>query len=346
MDALSRREFLEWAMAESVPVRCPACRREHLYAAPSYPCVCGSPVTAPLDRLAQATPVTHRAWDDEWTTVRCGACGRESQWPQPELGCPCGTTLRIPLRTAPVREAGPVTHRPDEAQAGAGTHRTGNGKAEADTSEDSARKNRAAKDGTPEGDTSEADTREGKAPMSSTPEDSSPGAHTFEGNAPEDGAPTGNADGAGAGDPDVVPPARLGASGHDAGTGRRPAFRPVAIRTARDAVTAAALYLGWLGYRDIRRADQRPTSGIGLAARGILAQVDPTVRPASLRDVECLWLTAMTESAACVFFSLAGYDEDARARADTLGVPLFVLDLTGSPRPANSPADDLIAVSG
>jgi hypothetical protein len=138
----------------------------------------------------------------------------------------------------------------------------------------------------------------------------------------------------------------VGGRGRGAPAERRPAFQPVTIRTARDAVTAAALYLGWLGYRDIRRADQRPPSGIGLAARGILAQVDPTVRPASLRDVECLWLTAMTESADCVFFSLAGYADDARARADTLGVPLFVLDLTGTPQPVNSPADELIAVTG
>ena len=122
----------------------------------------------------------------------------------------------------------------------------------------------------------------------------------------------------------------------------RPPFRPVTIRTARDAVTAAALYLRWLGYGDVRRADQRPPKGIGLAARGILAQVDPTVRPASLRDVECLWLTAMTESAGCVYFSLAGFAADARARADTLGVPLFVLDLTGSPRPVNRTAEELI----
>jgi hypothetical protein len=124
---------------------------------------------------------------------------------------------------------------------------------------------------------------------------------------------------------------------------RRPAFQPVTIRTARDAVTAAALYLRWLGYLDIRRADQRPPSGIGIAARGLLAQVDPTVRPASPRDVECLWLTAMTESADCVYFSLAGYAPDARSRADTLGVPLFVLDLTGTPQPVNRLADDLDA---
>jgi hypothetical protein len=115
----------------------------------------------------------------------------------------------------------------------------------------------------------------------------------------------------------------------------------VTIRTARDAVTAAAHYLRWLGYGDIRRADERPPTGIRLAARGLLAQVDPTIRPASVRDVECLWLTAMTESADCVYVSLAGYTEDARSRAGALGVPLFVLDLTGTPQPVNDPAATL-----
>ncbi len=95
------------------------------------------------------------------------------------------------------------------------------------------------------------------------------------------------------------------------------------------------------GGQDVRRADQRPPSGIGLATRGVLAQVDPAVRPATLRDVECLWLTAMTESADCLYFSLAGYANDARARADALGVPLFVPDLTGTPRPVHAPADAL-----
>ncbi|MFJ3193153.1 hypothetical protein ACIPJQ_10970 [Streptomyces griseoviridis] len=167
---------------------------------------------------------------------------------------------------------------------------------------------------------------------------------------PEDGNGEGGADGGrgggGGGSAD-------GESGPDGGKGGRPvsgppvsgtsrrAFQPVTIRTARDAVTAAALYLRWLGYQDIRRADQRPPSGIGLAARGLLAQVDPTVHPASPRDVECLWLTAMTESAECVYFSLAGYAEDARHRADDLGVPLFVLDLTGTPQPVNGLADEL-----
>ncbi|MFD4523019.1 hypothetical protein ACFWP7_03580 [Streptomyces sp. NPDC058470] len=258
-------------MAESVPVRCPACRREHLYAALSYPCVCGAPVTPPLDRLAEPAAVTYRTWDEDWVTVRCEACGREDQWPAPELGCPCGTELRIPVRG--IRRA---QHTPGAVA-----------EASRDTDED---------------------TRPQTLP--------GPRAHPA----------------------DSPPP-----TSEDTSPAPRPAFRPVTIRTARDAVTATALYLRWLGYRDIRRADQRPPSGIGLAARGILAQVDPTVRPASLRDVECLWLTAMTESAGCVYFSLAGFADDARARADTLGVPLFVLDLTGTPQPVNGTADELVA---
>ncbi|WP_405773779.1 hypothetical protein [Streptomyces sp. NBC_01538] len=241
-------------MADSMPVRCPACLREHLYAAPSYPCACGAPVSPSLDERATATAVTHRVWDEQWLTVRCAACERQDQWPYPELGCPCGTVLRIPVtRSAP-------DARPAETQPPPGTTKL-------------------------------------------------PGALR---------------------------------TPRSAARARR-AFQPVTIRTARDAVTAAALYLRWLGYQDIRRADQRPPSGVGLAARGVLAQVDPTVNPASLRDIECLWLTAMTESSGCVYFSLAGFENEARARADDLGIPLFVLDLTGTPQPVNAPADDLDA---
>ncbi|WP_031475432.1 hypothetical protein [Streptomyces bicolor] len=264
-------------MSESVSVRCPVCRREHLYEAPAYPCECGAPVSPPLDPQGIASAVTHRAWDDEWITARCAACGREGEWPRPELGCTCGTVLRVPV-----------------AQESAGAQR----------------------------ETTDARREATDAPRCATDsaQEATDVPHTATG----------------------APQGVTGTPHRQTRSTRRP-FQPVTIRTARDAVTAAAVYLRWLGYRDIRRADQRPPTGIGIAAHGLLAQVDPTVRPASLRDVECLWLTAMTESAACVYFSLAGYAPDARTRADTLGVPLFVLDLTGTPQPVNSLADDLDA---
>ncbi|MGX1315445.1 hypothetical protein RKD24_005564 [Streptomyces calvus] len=218
-------------MPESVPVRCPACRRAHRYTAPSYPCACGAPVTPRLDPDGVPGPVEHRSWQEEWVTVRCGGCGLRGQWPRPELGCPCGTVLRIPL-------AGP-----------------------------------------------------------------------------RDPAPA----------------------------GRSARARPVTLRTARDAVTAAVRYLRRLGHEDVHRADQRPPSAIALAGRDVLAHVDPSARPATARDVECLWLAAMTESAACLYVSLAGYADEARARADALGVPLFLLDPAGTPRPVNPPAEALDA---
>ncbi|WP_078616544.1 hypothetical protein [Streptomyces sp. 351MFTsu5.1] len=251
-------------MSESVPVRCPVCRREHLYAAPTYPCACGAPVSPPLEPGARA--VTHQVWEETWVTVECALCGRRSEWPHPELGCACGTVLRIAVTAD---GAGPARSVPERAAARGGT---------ADAAEAPAAAERPS-------------LAENRGPA--TP----------------------------------APPRR--------------AFQPLTIRTARDAVTVVALYLRWLGYQDIRRADQRPPSGIGLAARGLLAQVDPTVRRASPRDVECLWLTAMTESAHCVYFSLAGYTTEARTRADSLGVPLFVLDLTGTPQPVNALADEL-----
>ncbi|QDN84080.1 hypothetical protein FNV62_39785 [Streptomyces sp. RLB3-17] len=271
-------------MAESVPVRCPACRREHLFAAPSYPCVCGAPVTPPLDRLADPAPVTHRTWDEDWVTVPCDTCGRADQWPHPELGCPCGVMLRIPVRGV---------RRPLRTEVVPGL-----------------------------GAPADLETEPEPEAAPHTPEPPPPGTA-----ATTPGSPL---------IPDHLPLPRTTPT-------PRPVFQPVTIRTARDAVTAAALYLRWLGYRDIRRADQRPPSGIGLAARGMLAQVDPTVRPATLRDVECLWLTAMSESTGCVYFSLAGYADDARGRADALGIPLFVLDLTGTPQPVNTHADELLA---
>ncbi|MFF8971361.1 hypothetical protein [Streptomyces sp. NPDC014995] len=297
-------------MSESVPVRCPACRRERLYTAPSYPCVCGSAVAPRLDPRTAPTAVAHRAWEEEWVTVPCPACGHRAQWPRPELGCPCGTVLRIPVTmTGPRTESSPEEDA-DTGQA-AGSGRESGPAQESGTGQEV--------DAGQEPDTAQEPSppqEPGTGQESASRLDAVPGQE----------APT-------------TPPQTTPSS-----SPRRP-FHPVAIRTARDAVTATALYLRWLGYRDIRRADQRPASGIGLAARGLLAHVDPSVHPASLRDVECLWLTAMSESAHCAYFSLAGYAPDARARADSLAVPLFVLDLAGTPQPVNAAAEELEARS-
>ncbi|MFD4759450.1 hypothetical protein ACFWOJ_11245 [Streptomyces sp. NPDC058439] len=237
---------------ESVPVRCPACRRDHAYSTPVYPCPCGAPTTPPVLRGAPVVPITHRTWNDDWVTVCCRGCGRLDQWPQPELCCPCGTVLRIPVR--------PVTAHDATVAATEGTR----------------------------------PARPSHIPL-----------------------------------PRTAPPPR-------------PAFRPRPIHTARDAVTVAALYLTWLGYHDVVQPTERSPARIDLRATGLIARVDATTRPTALRDVECLWLHALTTSARSVLFSLAGYAEDAEERADGLGIPLFTTDLTGTPQPVNAPADELI----
>ncbi len=122
----------------------------------------------------------------------------------------------------------------------------------------------------------------------------------------------------------------------------RPPFRPTAIRTSRDAVSAAARYLEWLGFRDVLQPERRPASGIDLHGPGLVASVAATSGPAVLRDIECLWLNGLTTSSASVFFSLTGYADEARARADELAVALFVMDPTGAPQPVNGPADELV----
>jgi hypothetical protein len=122
----------------------------------------------------------------------------------------------------------------------------------------------------------------------------------------------------------------------------RPSFRPLTIRTARDAVDAAALYLRWLGFHDISEPESRPGSPVALRGPGVVVQVDPTTSSTTLRSVECMWLYGLHASALSVVFSLAGYTEEALACADRLGIPLFVMDLTGTPQPVNTPAGDLV----
>ncbi|MFG3119893.1 hypothetical protein ACGF4C_36740 [Streptomyces sp. NPDC048197] len=238
-------------MADSVPVRCPTCRRENAFTPPTFPCACGAPLTMPVLRGGVPVEILHRTWQASWVEVRCDVCGRHDEWPAPESGCVCGTVVRVPVVPAPTP---PPPNFPSPARP-----------------------------------------------------------------APEA--------------PPVAEPRRAVL---------RPAFRPVTIRTARDCVTAAQQYLKWLGYADVARAQERTATGVDLRGTGVVAQVDPTTRATQLREIECVWLNGLNDSAIAVFFSLAGYARDARTRADELHIPLFVMDLTGTPQPVNDPADELI----
>ncbi|WP_257001696.1 hypothetical protein [Streptomyces albidoflavus] len=88
-------------MPDRVPVRCPACRRDHQYVPAAYPCRCGAAVVPPPALGAPARQLVHRVWEDSWITVRCGACGRQDRWPRPELDCSCGAVLALPVLSVP-----------------------------------------------------------------------------------------------------------------------------------------------------------------------------------------------------------------------------------------------------
>ncbi|BAU87019.1 hypothetical protein SLA_6150 [Streptomyces laurentii] len=361
-------------MGDSVQVRCPECLRTVRYAAPAFPCVCGAPVAPALIGGTTAATITHRTWSDEWVTVRCALCSRTSDWPHPEVGCPCGAVLRVPVQGAAEPGAceaepsapGPYGHgakapdacTPDMFEPGViepGAIEPGRREPrgfEPDAFEYGAYGPGAAgPDGTgpdgprpegfgPEGSTTPADpTTEapGTGPSASAATSAGPSAgpetHTADGLVPFHRR-----------HPSPLPPHpgdRTGGCG--AASGSRAVFRPVTIRTARDAVAASAGYLRWLGFRQVVQPEERATTAVDLRGPGLVAQVDPSTRPTGLRAVECLWLNGLSHSAVSVCFSLAGYTPEAHERAEGLGIPLFVLDLTGTPQPVNTHAGELVS---
>ncbi|MFJ3204850.1 hypothetical protein [Streptomyces sp. NPDC086989] len=255
--------------------------------------------------------------------VRCAACARVSEWPHPELGCAsCGTVARIavhPLEPEPGTGAPQpegLLRRPGVRGAGPGPTPAVRGPA-------------GAEDGGGSGAAGPAGPTGPGGPSGSAGPAGSAGHGGLQGPGGP-GGPRG--------------PGGSASAGASSGPVARPAFRPMTIRTARDAVSTAALYLRWLGFRDVRQPDARPipSTAVDLRAPGLVAQVDPTTAPAGLRAVECVWLNGLTASATSVYFALAGYTQEARSRADDLGIPLFVMDLTGVPQPVNDPAEALV----
>lgn len=315
-------------MPGSVPVRCPSCRREHTYTPPVYPCDCGVPVTLPLLRDGTPAQVRHRTWAGSWVAVSCPSCGVSKEWPQPEIGCGCGTLLRLPVapqskpqsKPQAGTQTGPQTGTQSKPQTGSQTGPSAS---------------------------SSPPSASPSPPPPSSPTSSSPPPSQQPRSAPHrSGPPAADAAPARPVRPPKVPPRRGSSRPAPAKpmrrTGPRPPFRPVTIRTAQDARTAAAEYLRWLGFPEVRVTEKRPSSGVDVRGAGIIAHVDPTTAPTTLREVETLWLNGLNDEVSTACFSLAGYSREARGRADALCVPLFVLDLAGMPQAVNDAADDLV----
>ncbi|MDT0266339.1 hypothetical protein RM844_08525 [Streptomyces sp. DSM 44915] len=352
-------------MARSVSLRCPACRREHRYVPPEYPCACGAPVTLPVTGDVQPVRVGHRSWGDIWTELDCPACGLRGQWPHPGFDCPCGALVRLAPR-AP-RVAGPSWHRAADgtgpahegapggqedaagaAGAAGGDARTGAGGSSAGVERTTGTGGAVGIDDTTGPDeatgadgTERPDGREDTADPSDAGREQRPPQRP---NEPREGAGSNAARDFAQG----RRAARGAPDGRAAGTpaaeaaGRRGPFRPLTIRTGYDAVACAAHFLRWLGFSGVRTAVPRTASGLDLRGPSVVGLVDASTQPTGDEELEVLWLHGLLGSSLAVAFSLAGYRRQARALADRLRLPLFVLDLSGTPQPVNEPGELLL----
>jgi hypothetical protein len=281
-------------------IRCPACRREHVYEPPTLPCPCGAALKVPLLRGGVPVQVRFRSWEDSWLSMRCPQCGRSDQWPQPEFTCNCGATVRLPVDRA--RRAGAPSRPLGGPRPAAPFYADG-----------------AAQPGPVGG------------PLPGPVGGPMPGpASGAQQPAPASGA-------------DRRPPSHPGAGSSRERQQQRQPFRPQPIRSAQDAVLAAARYLEWLGFGEVELAEGSEREAVSLLADRLVAQVDTWPEPADLRSVECLWLqTLHAEEMAAAMFTMAGYSHQATVRGEQLLVALFTLDEGGVPHPVNGAAEALV----
>ncbi|MFF3756908.1 hypothetical protein [Streptomyces sp. NPDC002185] len=365
-----------WADAW-VTVRCAACGHEHDWPHPELRCPCGTVLRIPVRPGAEDPAGTEEAPDADVAGAEGAAAGRVDVPGAEDAAAGTGgrpTAGQSPEELRPSTAGDPATGAAgvggrrrrtapggsegtadglDGTPAGRGEAYEGDGgtgdggTADADGTDDEPRA-LPGETGSPwfgpgpraRGGTGTPESDPTTQPTTDPGPDPDPTAHP--GSDPDSGLTTGPAPGSGPVGPQsfaerypvrVPPPAT---APHPVPV--RGPFRPVTIRTSRDAVAAAAGYLRWLGFRDVVQPEERPTSGVDLRAPGLVAQVDPSTQPAGLRAVECLWLNGLTSATVSVFFSLAGYTPEAHTRAAEIGLPLFVLDLTGTPQPVNDAA--------
>ncbi|GAA2145176.1 hypothetical protein GCM10009760_33530 [Kitasatospora kazusensis] len=290
-------------------IRCPACRREHLYEPPSLPCPCGAQLRVPLLRGGVPVQVRFRSWEDSWLSMRCPHCGRNDQWPQPEFTCNCGATVRLPVDRAPRLQStgllgpAPQFELPQHHGGAAPYPHT---------------------------------ARPATGVVPTVPPQGHPGAHP--GPHPAERSLSGHGGhhtGQQNGQQDGRPGDRHG--------GPRAPFRPHPVRSPEDAVLTAARYLQWLGFDDLELADHQADVPVTLLGSRMVALVDAGSEPADIKAVECLWLqTLHAEEIAAAMFVLGGFSHQATVRGEQLLVALFRLDLAGIPQPANGAAEALM----
>lgn len=110
------------------------------------------------------------------------------------------------------------------------------------------------------------------------------------------------------------------------------------IGSSRDWAEAhARQWLVQRGFSDVGVTSSGEHGGAALKGTDVVAQVKFSAQPVNLDEIDRLnAMMLATDRSKAFFFSVAGYDSDAHARADALGIVLlnFALDA----RPANDAA--------
>ncbi|WP_228082759.1 hypothetical protein [Streptomyces profundus] len=289
-------------------------------------------MTLPVAVDSRPERVAFRSWADAWTEVECPACGEPGQWPQPGFDCPCGAAVRLtPL--APLIAGGVEGTAPDEKEA--------LGELDAvDGPVVPSQRRRAAVDEPP--------VAKGSGPAGPLPRRRRGPARARRPAAEGGGGPAANSGSGGriARDFAVGRRAARGSAEEEtdptAAVAARGVFRPLTIRTRYDAVACAAHFLRWLGFAGVRTTVPRTASGLDLRGPSVVGLVDTSTQPTGDEELEVLWLHGLLSSSQPVAFSLAGYRRNARDKAEGLGLPLLVLDLSGTPQPVNESAELLL----
>jgi hypothetical protein len=117
---------------------------------------------------------------------------------------------------------------------------------------------------------------------------------------------------------------------------------PRLIRSARDAELAAADWMGYLGFTNVRVSPIGADGGVDVLSEEAVAQVKAEVVATGQPKVQQLQGAAASVGKQAFFFALAGYTLPARVYADSNGIALFSFDLQGEPEPANFVAHELM----
>jgi tetratricopeptide (TPR) repeat protein len=122
--------------------------------------------------------------------------------------------------------------------------------------------------------------------------------------------------------------------------GEGPLTRP--IRTAIDAEVAARDWMRHLGFSDSRLPNSGADGGVDVRSSDAVAQVKKELSPTGRPKLQGLYGIATYEGRLALFFTMAGYTNQAVEWGTEAGMALFRLDYNGDIVPENIPARRLM----